>query len=148
MSDLKNNTSATFCLKDACTTAAFFMEGLHTVKAGYEEIIRAYREGGCIELVSELSRYAELSEIFIEALNSGTEGFPGVYDYEVSIYFGAWFGEYILEHGQTPPTQIAGDKLRNMILEFFLQGGIDSSSLDIALKHAMEIWIGSSESIN
>lgn len=110
--------------KDECVTAAFLMEGLHD--AGYDKCIEAW-DKGCIELVSELAAYApeivRLCNAFAEII--GYE-FPGVFDYEVSSSFGAWFGKQIIATGLAPSKESAHSELQKLMLSFFMQSATDS----------------------
>lgn len=80
---------------------------------------------GCFELHYELCQYAALSEQIIEAITRGDGGydFPGVYDYEVSEPFGAWFRIEVLsdEDGNAPDFEVAKAKLIDLACRFFAQ---------------------------
>jgi len=75
--------------------------------------------GGFTGLLSELQQYAEESERLL--VERDPEDFPGVYDYEVSEEFGAWFGRYMAEHGEVPPSKVGKAHLASMIVAFFNQ---------------------------
>ncbi len=82
------------------THAAFFARGL----LGYNQphLMEAYN-GGMIELVSGMSRYAEDIEKMVEIVEAtGSFDFPGVLDYEVSEPFGEWYGKEILKGDGDP----------------------------------------------
>lgn len=101
-------------------TAAFFMEGLHEARpGGYDAVIKAWGKG-CFELVDELVTYVPFTTQLCNygAIASGGN-FPGVFDYEVSVPFGKWFGEYILEHGDEPSQKKAEEWLVKAVDAFF-----------------------------
>ena len=76
-------------------------------------------------LLDQLCQYAALSEQIIEVITRGDGGydFPGVYDYEVSEPFGAWFRIEILsdEDGNAPDFEAAKAKLIDLACRFFAQ---------------------------
>ena len=119
-------------------TAAFFIEGLHdaradhTVKSSYDVLLETWGKG-CIELVDALVSYVPFTNLLCEAAAIACDGaYPGVFDYEVSSYFGAWFGEYILEHGGDEPPKIeAYAWLVKEIGTFFTQGMTDEQAEDV-----------------
>ena len=118
-------------------TAAFFMEGLHdarpdqNVKPDYDDLIKTWAKG-CIELVDALVSYVPFTTTLCDAGALANDGaFPGVFDYEVSGYFGQWFGKYILEHGDEPPKLEAYAWLVKEVAAFFSQGTTDEQALDI-----------------
>jgi hypothetical protein len=103
-------------------TAAFFMEGLHDAKpGGYDAVIHAWNRG-CLEMVDALVIYVPFTiQLCDEAAIANDGDFPGVFDYEVSSSFGQWFGEYILEHGDEPPHDVAQAWLSQAVSAFFRQ---------------------------
>ena len=118
-------------------TAAFFIEGLHDarpdgdVKPNYDGLIEIWNKG-CIELVDALVSYVPLAIKLCDAGAIACDGcYPGVFDYEVSSYFGKWFGEYILEHGDEPPKIEAYAWLVKEIGVFFTQGLTDEEAVDV-----------------
>lgn len=69
---------------------------------GMDAVLRIWGNG-CVELFVELAKYAvEADKLFHATFDTRKDGCPGVYDYEVSYEFGAWFGKYILESGDAP----------------------------------------------
>lgn len=83
-------------IRDAMITAAFMWEGVKE-----DDALLKHWDQGCIELCSEVTQFAELSEMYLEAVFSVIEkDFPGVYDYDVSEPFGAWLRQHI--EGQDP----------------------------------------------
>ena len=100
---------------------AFIMEGLRDTNR-YGEILDKWG-CGCIELVYEMTGYAEYIENEIQRRASLDVSFPGVFDYEVTNPFGRWFGEYILQNeGRAPSETEARDWLDAEISEFFARG--------------------------
>jgi len=112
-------------------TAAFFMEGMHAVKPGYDAVITAWGQG-CIEMVDALVSYVSFSTMLCDAASLARDGiYPGVFDYEVSVPFGKWFGEYILINKDVPPRAEAQTWLINNVTAFFTQGLTGQNSEDV-----------------
>ena len=109
-------------INNISTTAAFMVLGLIDNKYdGFtsDDIVASWGQG-FLELVSELVRNAEHSEMLLAT--RATDEFPGVYDYEVSEPFGKWFGAYVFEHGgQLPPIEECNAELIRRINAFFNQ---------------------------
>jgi len=120
-------------MQNIACTATFMAFGMYEVDTKYRkrdpdgintyDIYTVWDKGG-IELHLELAQYAEISEKLVEFITQQCEfDFPGVYDYEVSEPFGAWFTEYLFEHGDTPSKFNAVEKLIELAVEFFTQCG-------------------------
>lgn len=72
-------------------TAAFMWEGVKE-----DDKLLEHWDQGCIELCRAVAEYAELSEMYLEAVFTVIEkDFPGVYDYDVSEPFGTWLRKHI-----------------------------------------------------
>lgn len=101
----------------AVTCAMHIVDGL--MIAHSDEILATWNQG-CIELFQEVGQYAQLCHDLFEETYNKTQDAPGVYDYEVSYEFGAWFGLMIrTEHA---PSQIEADaKLRELAAKFWSQ---------------------------
>lgn len=99
-----------------CITAGFMWEGVKE-----DDKLLAHYGQGCLELCAEVTQFAELSEMLLDAAFTVIEkDFPSVYDYEVSEPFGAWFRQYMLAaDGATPSTYIAASELANRVFQFF-----------------------------
>lgn len=110
--------------KDIALTAAFMMEGLRD--CDYKNVIDAYSDdGGLIELVREILMYVpELVDIIEEQIEQRQYGFPGVFEYEVTSYFGKWFGDYLLDVGTIPTRTECMEWIENETKQFFAQGEI------------------------
>ncbi|MEJ1959751.1 MAG: hypothetical protein WDM70_10295 [Nitrosomonadales bacterium] len=110
-------------MKEQLITAAFFMEGLHEAQpGGYDGVLGAWDKGR-LELVDALVSHVPLATQLCNyaAITNGGD-YPGVFDYEVSELFGAWFGEYILTHGGDEPSRKeVEDWLVKAVEEFFSQ---------------------------
>lgn len=107
---------------DELVIAAFFSEGLHDI--GYDEILSAWNRG-CYELIQEVTAYAPYLNGLLQAADavSGDDR-CGVFDYEVSAPFGAWFGQYVLDHPETaPPESEARAQLIDLVAAYFAQTG-------------------------
>ena len=98
----------------ACVSAAFFRAGLE--KAGLAEVLEAWGESA-LSLTYELVKHAPLASSLFAA---GTVH-PGVFDYEVSVPFGIWFGEQVKQTGNAPSHDSAEYELRWMSNLFFNQ---------------------------
>ena len=101
-------------------TAAFVMEGLHD--ASYERVIKAYAEqGGAFELVDAVMDCVPIILALREAADTemGDEGYPGVFDYEVSSYVGAWLGQCMIAQAELPPRDAIIAYVTNLVVHFF-----------------------------
>lgn len=103
---------------------AFFMEGLHD--AGYSKILGIVGNEagiGCIEMVVGMEQYADYLEALTQKADTILdEHYPGVLDYEVSSFFGSWYGRHIIEKSVVPEPEQAKQKLLETTLAFFMQG--------------------------
>lgn len=89
-------------IRDAMITAAFMWEGVKE-----DDALLKHWDQGCIELCSEVTQFAELSEMYLEAVFSVIEkDFPGVYEYDVSEPFGATLRKHIEEQDHAGPPKI------------------------------------------
>ncbi len=103
-------------IRDALITAAFMWEGVKE-----DDKLLAHWDQGCIELCSEVTQFAELSEMYLESVFSVIEkDFPGVYDYEVSEPFGAWLRQHIERQDPAGPLGAPRINKRKAASELFL----------------------------
>jgi hypothetical protein len=104
----------------ACTSAAFFMDGLRSIDA--DALNEAWSEGtgsGQLELVQEMVQYAPFADAMCDReFKAREDGFPGVFDYEVSVGFGRMFGEYVIESGESPDKEMAERWLTELMADF------------------------------
>lgn len=70
---------------------------------------------GRIEFMCELALYAP----YCYALGCITDEHPGVYDYEVSGEFGAWFAEMTIRNESVPTRDMCRIALLNMAQQFY-----------------------------
>lgn len=110
--------------KNVAVIAAFMMEGMRDLetrpenKISYNELIEAWGLG-CFEMVSVMVSYADyVEDQFEKALKDGKE-VMGVFDYEVSVPFGFWFGEFVYQNKSAPGEDQAHQKIDELIGEFF-----------------------------
>jgi hypothetical protein len=75
---------------------------------------------GFLELTLELGAYALYSEQ--QLIERNPEDYPGVYDYEVSYPFGAWYANQLLELTHVPTRAEGCTKLRELADAFFNKG--------------------------
>jgi len=115
MNTASNNTSP----REIALRAAFFMDGLHS--AGID--LSAW-DKGYIEMVDELVSYVPfVNKLIDRSQEIVANNFPGVFDYEVSVQFGKWFGDHITKsNGETPSRQDAEKWLTGEVIAFFSQG--------------------------
>ena len=101
-------------IHDACVTAGFMWAGV----AEDDKLPEVWAQA-CLELCQEVTQYAELSELYLEAVFRVVQkDFPGVYDYEVSEPFGNWFRDGVLA-GTTPTKETASANLAVLVWDFF-----------------------------
>lgn len=139
-------------MQNVACTASFMTVGMVEVDAEHRtvgadgkynhDIYNVWGQGA-VELHLELCRYAEVSEKIVDILTRVCElDFPGVYDYEVSEFFGGWFAEYLFEHAKTPSFDLAcGDLIRRASI-FFAQGSDDVSPESLAVVVYRELTHG------
>lgn len=80
---------------------------------------------------------AYLIELMNKALAEKGGEFPGVFDYEVSEEFGAWFVRYIMESedAMAPAESICKQMCRKLVAEFFCRGmGLSADVLEKSLE--------------
>ena len=104
----------TFNIDSVCITAMYMAMGANEALKGlpedkYQEIVDHC--SGRICLMGELYKLAVKSELKVLQED---RGYPGVFDYEVSEPFGAWYVETRLNH-----TGDATEELYRRIDEFF-----------------------------
>jgi hypothetical protein len=106
----------------AAVHAAFFMEGL-IMYNGLIKCVDAW-DNGAIELVSELTSYTDCLQDMLRVVNEFDPNieWPGVFDYEVSSYFGKWFGKQVIANSDVPSKAVAEKWLAEDILVFFAKG--------------------------
>ena len=116
----------------AAVHAAFFMEGL-IVHAGLLNCVEAW-DSGCIELVSNMTEYTDCVQDMLRAVNEYNPNveYPGVFDYEVSSYFGKWFGEHVIVNSDVPSTKLAEEWITKEIIAFFSQAMSKHESVELA----------------
>lgn len=103
-------------------TAAFVMDGLHN--AGMPDVMAAYTDhGGMIELVDGVMEWVGPIQSLRAAADSLLLDYPGVFDYEVSIEFGHWLGDSIIEDGDLPDRAHAMAILIDLVESFFRLNG-------------------------
>lgn len=105
--------------RDSIITSAFMMEGLTEI--GYDNVRKAFQDyGGAYELLSEMTDYVGfVCEMYDKGIKLA-DGLQGVFDYEVSSPFGAWFGRQIIaNNGVVPSEKDARDFIVSATAEFF-----------------------------
>ena len=128
-------------IHDMCITAAFMWEGVHE-----DNTLLAHCDQGSLELCSEVTQYAELSEMYLTAAFTVIENdFPGVYDYEVSEPFGKWCRGHLEAQmlGPIIDKRDASAKLAEMVYDFFIVKCGKDHNLDLqaALKAVRNHWL-------
>lgn len=82
-------------------TGAFLFDGLSS--SGIDKVNEAWGQG-FLELVQELTRYAENLDKLDSAAVKSDLNYPGVFEYEVILILGGWFGSEVINNKGTPPT--------------------------------------------
>jgi hypothetical protein len=102
--------------------AAFFMEGIRDA-VDYNALLARW-DKGCIELVSQVTRYTpHVAELVAAGVVATGNEFPGVYEYEVCSPFGMWWAKHIMDTGIEPNEELAKKWLTDATAEFFAQNG-------------------------
>ena len=102
-------------------SAAFLAIGMKE-HADFERAYARYsesEEGGQIELVAALTSYVP---IIATIFDNEERDFPGVFHYEVTEPFGAWFAGSLCATGKLPEWIDGMVKLAEMVEAFFAQG--------------------------
>ncbi len=109
----------------AAVWGAFLFEGLMVSSREPERVRRvldAWNQG-CLELLWQCCSY--LPEVWrqVEARwRDSSQGFPGVFEYEVISEFGTLLGDHvILNDGQLPEVDKARTMIRTLLTDFFSQ---------------------------
>ena len=108
-------------LETVAMSAAFLAIGMKE-HADFERAQARYaesEEGGQIELVAALTSYAP---IIATVFDNEERDFPGVFHYEVTEPFGAWFAGSLCATGKLPEWIDGMVKLAEMVEAFFAQG--------------------------
>lgn len=108
-------------LDSVAMTAAFLYAGMNRYP-DFGLLYTRFAEsggGGQIELVDALTSYAPL---IASMFDNEKRNFPGVFHYEVTEPFGAWFAESLHATGKLPDSAVGVEKLREMIEVYFAQG--------------------------
>lgn len=85
-----------------------------------KEVLQNWNQG-CSELYQSLIPYAEKCHQLFEQGYEAHEECPGVFDYEVSCEFGAWFGAQIIDTGTAPTPSEAEAQLQQINNDFWQQ---------------------------
>jgi hypothetical protein len=132
-------------------TAAFMWEGVKE-----DDKLLEHWDQGCIELCRAVAEFAELSELYLEAVFGAADiYFEGVYDYEVSEPFGEWLRKHI--EAQDPAGErgaprinkhVAAADLYVRVWEFFMRSEYkrtdgEQTAVMNALTWAQEKWLES-----
>lgn len=130
-------------------TAAFMWEGVKE-----DDALLEHWGQGCYELCYAVAEFAELSEMYLDAVFTVFEkDFPGVYDYDVSEPFGAWLRKHI--EAQDPAGErgapqiykhIAAAKLYCDVWDFFMapdykRTAEEEDAVSKAMCDAQEKWL-------
>jgi hypothetical protein len=108
-------------LETVAMSAAFLAIGMKE-HADFEHAQARYaesEEGGQIELVAALTIYAP---IIATVFDHEERDFPGVFHYEVTEPFGAWFAASLCATGKLPEWIDGMAELAEMVEAFFAQG--------------------------
>lgn len=118
---------------DVAVHGAFFMEGLieHVGILKCSEAL--IDEGGCIELVVGITAHATFLQEMLLAANEHNQNitYPGVLDYEVSSYFGKWYGEQVVTNHDFPSNKAAEEWLIDEVGKFFSQAMSKDESTEL-----------------
>jgi hypothetical protein len=122
--------------KHAAQSGMFLMEGL--LEVNQETLNKAWGQG-FLELVMELSEYAQDVWNLAEVGGAITGEFPGVYDYEVTTPLGKRFAEWVVEHEDAPTREKFLEWAIEYAYEFFMQGS--SERVNDGLKAALTLAV-------
>lgn len=112
------------------TTAGFIVLGMtdhnNTGHAGtYRravQLVDQVRGMGVFELVSCATGWAQYACDLALVGAAMTGEYPGVFDYEVSEVFGAWYASQVVQDGgNLPRNQACANELKRLALSFFLE---------------------------
>lgn len=103
-------------VRQTAITAAFVMQGLY--KADLDKVYKAYGQG-MIELVDAAMAWVPHIDALRAAAEAVYDEYPGVFEYEVSLEFGDWLGDSIIDGGGLPEDGHAMEILIDLIESFF-----------------------------
>ena len=110
----------------AAVWGGFLYEGLLAPARDQERVTQILdRWGcGCLELVMAVCEYLPgLWTQIADVWNRHDLDFPGVFEYEVVSAFGAWLGDWLLEHdGRMPTSDQAAEAITRLIARFLHPG--------------------------
>lgn len=88
---------------------------------------------GQLELINNLCKYAAILADMEQVAAATVGGYPGVFEYEVSDPFGAWYGEALITHAE-PTEAEAIAHIRTLVIAFFADDDLsDRADLIAAL---------------
>lgn len=73
---------------------------------------------GQFELVNNLCEYAAILGDMERIAAATVGGYPGVFEYEVSDSFGAWYGEKLITKTELKKAEVI-DQIRTLVINFF-----------------------------
>lgn len=95
-----------------------FFEKLRSIGGGDEALSEATMQTGEMALVERLLEIADVVEAtWVEKVNA-EDGFPGVWDYEVSEPLGQWVAEKLAMTGEFPDMDAVKQTLENILSEY------------------------------
>jgi hypothetical protein len=121
---MNNIEAATQCT--ACAVhGAFIMEGVF--HANFADTVDAAWGKGWLELVTAIAEYVPVIGAVIDAADSVSAAYPGVFEYEVCTPFGRWLAARVTETGDLPPPDEVIGYIKGASQKFF--GTTDSPAI-------------------
>lgn len=97
----------------------FISEGIHDV--GYDKVIAAW-DKGCVELGLHCCQAAEMILDELAPYCTLEQGFPGVFEYEVTSPLGVWLAMNIMDNPEEATRDEIQVKVKELVTAFFAQG--------------------------
>lgn len=120
--------------QDLTVTAAFMALGLGSQD---QDLLEAWNQGH-LELIHVVVSYAPYLNTLMVVAAAAADGYPGVFDYEVSEQFGSWFAKQILE-GHIPTDKEVRVYLVKEVYDFFVQNIVDAVQSSIIQSDLMDV---------
>jgi hypothetical protein len=125
-------------MRNTHLAAAFMAIGFHCSAASHPAMGVASALGyGADGVTAELVKYAELCENLAVVGYAIVDDFPGVFVYEVSEPFGAWYAQEIVGTNALPTKEAAQAELAQLAFSFFKDALAEAGEQAVLLRRAL-----------
>ena len=126
------------CPQTTTVSGAFMAMALQG--GDFDKLMHTWDQG-CYGLVDELVGYAPYLTALVQAVLDAAPNldYPGVFDYEVSESFGAWFKTEVMKDGSAPIKADAYEWMKCEVLKFFNRSP-NTPEQHVAVSDAIEFF--------